>query len=645
MIVATAGHVDHGKTHLIRALTGVDTDRLEEEKRRGMTIDLGFAYVDLGGQRPAGFIDVPGHERFVRTMAAGVHHLDLALLVVAADDGPMPQTREHLSLLKGLGLSELAIVLTKIDRVDAAHRSRARNAALALLEGTPLASPPVFEVNTLDGEGIDALKAYLGARQQAHDAQTRVPRGHARLAIDRAFSLPGAGLIVTGLLLDGQLAVGDELILSPRGEAVRVRGLRVHEQPASLAHAGTRCAVNLSGARSAAAELGRGDWLVAEALASSSERIDAVFTLNAEIDKPLTARAHLQCHLGASCIGVRVAPLTGRAIAGGSTSLVQLLLEQPTVALHGDRFVLRDPAAQQVLGQGRVLDPFGASKGRSKPERIAWLQILEGLDPQSDAAQQAFEQGLQALPCGIDLADFARRFNLRDADESALVKTSQPVMLGRLAVAAAQFRRWREALLERVRAEHAQHPARIGPSEGLLLQSAIRQCAPSVASGQALPVARGALLALVQEGALVRDGHGIRCADHVPLLTAEQQARLDAVRSLLLDSGLRPPIAGELAAALGTTREDMLAFLHEMGSLGHLVPVAPNRYFLQADVSRLAQIARELAEGSPQGQFDAAAYRDASGIGRNLTIEVLEYLDRQGITRRIGQRRVIRSSA
>ncbi|MFN5511950.1 MAG: selenocysteine-specific translation elongation factor, partial [Burkholderiales bacterium] len=291
MIVATAGHVDHGKTHLIRALTGVDTDRLEEEKRRGMTIDLGFAYVDLGGQRPAGFIDVPGHERFVRTMAAGVHHLDLALLVVAADDGPMPQTREHLSLLKGLGLSEQAIVLTKIDRVDAAHRSRARNAALALLEGTPLASPPVFEVNTLDGEGIDALKASLGARQQAHDAQTRVPRGPARLAIDRAFSLPGAGLIVTGLLLDGQLAVGDELILSPRGEAVRVRGLRVHEQPASLAHAGTRCAVNLTGARSAAAELGRGDWLVAEALASTSERIDAVFTLNAEIDKPLTARA------------------------------------------------------------------------------------------------------------------------------------------------------------------------------------------------------------------------------------------------------------------------------------------------------------------------------------------------------------------
>jgi selenocysteine-specific elongation factor len=642
VIIATAGHVDHGKTHLVRALTGVDTDRLEEEKRRGMTIDLGFAYADLGGTRPAGFIDVPGHERFVRTMAAGVHHLDLALLVVAADDGPMPQTREHLSLLQGLGLARLAVVITKIDRVDVARRMQVQAAVLSLLQGTPLEEAPCFEVDNLSGQGIHALRQYLCEQQQASEARAVNPGGHARLAIDRAFSLPGAGLIVTGLLLDGRLAVGDALQLSPQGQPVRVRGLRVHEHHAEQAEAGQRCAVNLAGAQIAADAISRGDWLVSPELGQTCERLDVWFKADAAAPKALSAREQLQLHLGASCVGVRIAPLSTRAIAPGETGLVQLILDQPLIALHADRFVLRDPAAQCVLGHGGVLDPFGAVRGRSKPDRLAWLSTLAGSEHAGITAQQAFGQALLHEVGGVDLPAFSRAFNLREAELTLLLQHTQPIRIGRRALSRTWADQWQDTLTAQLRAVHAQQPARVGPTEGVLLRDTARACAPTALPAQALAIARWALQSLLQGGQIVREGHGIRCADHVPVLPPLQQARLEAVRLVLAQSGLRPPIAGELAEALNTTREDMLAFLKEMGELGHLVPVAPNRYFLQSEVEQLAAIARELAERSPQGQFDAAAYRDASGIGRNLTIEVLEFLDRQGITRRIGQKRVLR---
>jgi len=640
MIVATAGHVDHGKTHLVRALTGIDTDRLEEEKRRGMTIDLGFAYVDLGGPIPAGFIDVPGHERLVRTMAAGVHHLDLALLVIAADDGPMPQTREHLSLLLGLGLSQLAIVLTKIDRVDAARRAQTRAQAESLLAGGPLAGAPVFEINNLSGEGLPALQAFLRECQARSTAGRSPSRGHARLAIDRAFSRPGAGLIVTGLLLDGQIQVGDSLLLAPRAEPVRVRGLRVHEQVVEVAEAGLRCAVNLSGTALSPGDLGRGDWLVAPALATTSERLDVLLRLDAQIDRSLSARSQLQVHLGAGCHTARVAPLAARSLEPGETGGVQLILDRPVVALHGDRIVLRDPAAQTVLGHGVVLDPFGASKGRSKPDRLRWLHALA---EKNATPQAAFDRLLQAAPCGVDLDTVARLFNLQQADEAALLSACQPIQWGRRALTKEQADHWCTALSTAVALEHEQHPARIGPREGPLLQQIMRHYAPATPSGQALPVARAALQQLLDSRVLMRDGPCIRSAVHQPILPAPVQARLDTVRTLLMQAGLRAPIAGELATALGTTRDDMLAFLQEMAILGHLVPVAPNRYFLQEDVDRLALLARELAAESVDGRFDAATYRDRSGIGRNLTIEVLEFLDRQGITRRIGQHRVIRT--
>lgn len=642
MIIATAGHVDHGKTLLVHSLTGVDTDRLAEEKRRGMTLDLGFAYADLGGRLPAGFIDVPGHERYVRTMVAGVHQVDLALLVVAADDGPMPQTREHLTLLQCLGVSDLVVVLTKIDRADAEQRQRAQEGIDTLLSSVKLAEVPRFEVDNLTGAGLPALLACLRDRQRLYDAQQPRASGHARLAIDRAFHRPGAGLIVTGTLQNGQIRVGDSLVLSPRHDRVRVRSLRVHDRPAESASSGQRCAVNLAGGSLSAEDLGRGDWLVAPELAEPTQRIDAWMRTDAGLEHPLGAREQLQLHLGAACVSVRLAPLALRTLAPGEAGPVQLLLDRPVIALHGDRWALRDPSAQRILGAGVVLDPYGAPRGRSKPDRLRWLERLRGTQGQGLPAAEALNALLAHSPCGVALEGFCRSFNVAPDVWQTLAHETGLTRIGLRAISAHHAQGWRLALEDEVDQSHLEAPARLGLTEPELLARTLRHYAPGEASALARPIARWALAQAMQTGALVREGACIRRAGHAPVLPEAVQARLDTVRLHLMQAGLRPPIAGELAALLGTTREDMLVFLQEMSALGHLVPVAPNRYFLQAEVDRLGEIARELAAASPDGSFDAAGYRDASGIGRNLTIEVLEFLDRQGLTRRIGQRRVLR---
>jgi selenocysteine-specific elongation factor len=642
MIIATAGHVDHGKTLLVRSLTGVDTDRLAEEKRRGMTLDLGFAYADLGGRLPAGFIDVPGHERYVRTMAAGVHQVDLALLVVAADDGPMPQTREHLAMLHGLGVRELGVVLTKIDRADAAQRQRAQAGIRALLAATDAAQAPILEVDNLSGAGLPALLAWLRERQRAFDAREQPATGHARLAIDRAFHRPGAGLIVTGTLQNGQIRVNDALVLSPRGERVRVRGLRVHDQPAESAACGQRCAVNLAGGTLTAEDIGRGDWLVAPELAEATQRIDAWMITDAGLEHPLGAREQLQLHLGAACVSARLAPLAQRTLAPGEAGPVQLLLDRPVVALHADRWVLRDPAAQRILGKGLVLDPFGAPRGRSKPERLLWLDRLRGPHGQGLSPSEALTLWLEHSPQGMDIAGFCRSFNVTPESWQTLAASAGLIRIGPRALAARHAQGWGQALEDEIDQSHREAPARLGLTEPDLIARAVRRYAPGSIAALARSVARWALQQSIHAGALVREGACIRRPGHVPVLSEARQAQLDTVRMQLMQAGLRPPIAGELAERLGITREAMLAFLQEMSALGHLVPVAPNRYYLQAEVDRLAEIARELAAASSDGSFDAASYRDASGIGRNLTIEVLEFLDRQGLTRRIGQRRVLR---
>ncbi len=638
MIIATAGHVDHGKTSLVYALSGVDTDAAPEARARGMTIDLGFASAQLDARTRVSFIDVPGHERFVRNMLAGVASIDLALLVVAADDGPMPQTREHLAILALLGVPRLVVVLSKADRVDGLRLAQASAQIGTLLAGGPYAGAPVFAVATPSGQGLDALRRHLVAQAAALVRQPAA--GRFRLAIDRSFVVAGTGCVVTGAVLSGALHVGDEVTLAPHGGRfgrLRVRGLQVLNQAVDSVCAGQRCAVNLAGAALKRAAPARGDWLVADGAPASSDRLDVQLRWLPGQQADVGARSQLLLHLGAATRGVRLAPLSPPLVAAdaaGQGSLARLLLDQPVSAAWGDRFILRDAAANRTLAGGRVVDACGPQRGSTRPQRLAALAALALDDP-----AQALQALLDTAPDGVDLTHFAQARGLRDDELQAVTQQlGLPCLPGHptLAVTAARWVAWQAQLLQAVDAWHVDQPDSLGPDgDGLRRQLAV--------GSQAQPLLRAGLQAAVASGALQRDGLRHRRPGHRPLLAEADADLLARTTAVLHGTGLRPPIVGELALALGLPQPALHDGLARLVARGLLLRVAPNRFYLPQQVAQLDAEARALAAASADGRIDAAAYRDRTGIGRNLTVQVLEFLDRVGITRFDGHHHHLRS--
>ena len=663
MIIATAGHVDHGKTSLVLALTQTDTDRLAEEKRRGMTIDLGFAYSQLDDPQRGtaglhglppdaaepsaaalGFVDVPGHERFVRNMLAGVAAIDMALLVVAADDGPMPQTHEHLAILALLGVPRCVVVLSKIDRVPPDRLAEARREISALLAHGPYAQAPVFAVAAPSGTGLPALRQHLLGASRA--LAERPTTGWFRLAVDRSFLRPGAGRIVTGAVLSGAVQVGDVLTVSPQGSSARVRGLHAQNRPASQAQAGQRCALNLVGLDGRHAAPARGDWVLASAAHRPTQRIDVALRVLASAGRPLAHRAALQLHIGAAALPARLAVLGSAAIAPGASGLAQLVLAAPVAALHGDRFILRDAAANHTLAGGQVVDPFGPVRGRSRPARAARAAQLAALCWPAPA--QALAALLAIEPGGVDLARFALARNL-PPDVAGPVLGAVPMQRvavtgGPLALSPGHWTALGDRLIAALSAWHAARPDSLGAGEAALAvlmkhgtPDALNHGLPGAAVQR--PLLHAALAALVQDGALQREGLRYRLAGHQPVLSAADRDLLAQVAAVLRPAGLRPPIVGELATHLALPLPALLDFLARSSALGALVRVAPNRFYLPETVADLAGQAQALAGQAGAAGFDAAAYRDRTGIGRNLTVQVLEFLDHEGLTRFDGQRR------
>lgn len=635
MIVATAGHVDHGKTSLVKALTGIDTDRLEEEKRRGLSIELGFAHADLGTGVPVGFVDVPGHERFIRNMVAGVASIDLALLVVAADDGPMPQTREHLAILEWLGVAHCAVAITKVDRVAPERVGAVARDIRALLSKGPFRGSPDFPVDATTGAGIAALREHLRSASAALLAPPAL--GHFRLAVDRSFSVAGAGIVVTGAIVAGSVRIGDALVVSPHGTPVRVRSIEVHHAPAVSACAGQRCALNVSGADLKRAPIVRGDWIVDARLHAPTDRLDVRLEASATLDKPLFHDATVHLHLAAAAVPARLAVLEGRSIPPGASGYAQLVLERPIGALHGDRFIVRDPSGQRTLGGGRVIDPCGATRGRARPARLAQLGALAKPDHEAALADL-----LDGAPEGVDLAAFLRARNLDDSEAACLSQRLRFIAFEgdtsardkpAMALAPFHWHRLRERILGALASAHAAAPDALGASETALATLLGRRRVDALL--------HAAIRSLRHERALLCDGFCLRLPDHVPLMSAADGERLERIRAVLAAAGLRPPIVGDLATALDASLPALLGVLADLARRGHLVPVAKNRYFLPESVLELARIAHELAAPAETGTFDAAAYRDRSGLGRNLTVEVLEFLDRAGVTRfAAGRRRI-----
>ncbi|AMM24648.1 selenocysteine-specific translation elongation factor [Variovorax sp. PAMC 28711] len=621
MIVAAAGHVDHGKTSLVKALTDVDTDRLEEEKRRGMSIDIGFAYADFGLASPVGFVDVPGHERFIRNMLAGVACVDLALLVVAADDGPMPQTLEHLGILQLLGVPRCVVALTKIDRVSAARVAAAEREIAALLHDGPFQGAPVFRLAATTGAGVPALRQHLAELAQSWAA--RAPTGHFRMAVDRSFTLTGAGRVVTGAVLSGTVRVGDLVTVSPRGTPARVRALHAQDRPAAEAVAGQRASLNLAGSDLKDAAPVRGDWVVAAPVHAPTDRLDVQLdVLGGPIPALLPAalqRTVLQLHIGAAALNARLVVLDAPVPTRGPV-VAQLVLDRPIAALHGDRFILREPAANRTVAGGRVIDPFAPARGRATPARRSALAALAR--PDAPAALAAL---LDGEPHGIDLDRFLLARNLTGLDTASLQGLHAVACDGkRIALSPAHWRALRDGVCAALGRSHLAQPDSVGCTASELAQALGLRRAPHLL--------QAALAAAVHDGSVAREGLRHRLPDHRATLSDVDSALLARTSALLQPAGLRPPIVGELAAALALPQPELLDFLLRAHRLGVLVRVAPNRFYLPETVAGLIVHAQALSAESASG-FVAAAYRDRTGIGRNLTVQVLEFLDREGVTR------------
>ena len=634
MIVATAGHVDHGKTLLVKALTGVDTDRLPEEKRRNLTIDLGFAYAPLEDGGVLGFVDVPGHERFIRNMLCGVAAIDYALLVVAADDGVMPQTAEHLAILDILGVREGAVAVTKTDRAGPGRVEEAIEETRLAAAGTGLAGAAFFPVCAPSGAGIPALRGHLEAA--ARRVRARAEAGRFRLAVDRAFTVVGAGLVVTGSVFSGAVSVGDRLVVSPGGAEARVRGIRVQDRAAARGAAGDRCALNLAGAALGKGGVGRGDWALAAQAHLPTARIDAEIRLLAGESRPLAHWTPVHVHLASADVTGRIALLDRRSLAPGESGLARLVLDRPVGALWGDRFVLRDQSARRTIGGGAALDVLGPARGRARPDRLAFLEAMR--EPDHAAALRA---ALEAAPAAVSLHDFARVRNLDDPAAERVFAAAPMVALGagasRVGLAPARWARLEESVGRALAGWHDRNPDAVGPTEANV-RAAVEPRLPA-------PALAAALSRLEAGGALAREGARLRLPGHRPRMAPGDEALWRRLEALLDEAGLRPPPVPELAAASGLDPRRVETFLRRAAGLGLVVGATRNRFFRPAALRRLAEAA-EAAAGAGGGALTAAGFRDRTGIGRNLAIEVLEYFDRVRFTRRTGDaRRILRPAA
>ncbi len=624
MIVATAGHIDHGKTALVRALTGVDTDRLPEEKARGITIDLGYAYTAAPCGATIGFIDVPGHERLVHTMVAGAVGVDFALLLVAADDDPMPQTREHLAILDLLGVPGGIVVLTKSDRVDAGRLAAVDAQVRDLVCGTVLADAPVLPCSSVTGDGIAAVRA--GIEAAAASLQARAATGGFRLALDRAFTLPGVGLVATGTAHSGQVQAGGRLVLSPAGLEVRVRGLHSGNKAAVQGQAGQRIALNITGPRLDRADAVRGAWLTDPALHAPTTRLDARLHLLPGEPRALRHWTPVHVHLGAADIPGRIALLDDHALEPGGTAWVQLALDAPTVAAYGDRFVIRDQSAQRSLGGGHVVDPHPPRRGARKPERRRALLAMD--QPDTAAALHAL---LAQAEAGLDLDWFRLARNVTAEEMQAL--SPGIVTVGPLGFSPAHH----DALRARVLAAAANHAAAQPDSAGCAPEELLRRLPAGMRAA-----GRAALRNLVADGALRRFGPLLHLPGHAVRLSVAEENLWDEVRSVLHDAGMDQPRAALLAERLQVLDGELLPLLRKLAGIGRLCRVSSSYYVLPDALSRLAQAAEAVAQDSPGGILTVGRFREATGIGRNLTMPVLEFFDKVGLTTRRVNGRSIR---
>jgi selenocysteine-specific elongation factor len=645
IIVGTAGHIDHGKTTLVRALTGVDADRLPEEKRRGITIDLGFAELSLGDVG-VGFVDVPGHERFVKNMLAGAHGIDAVALVIAADEGVMPQTREHFDISKLLGVSHGLVVITKVDIVDGELLELVRADAAELVAGSFLEHAPVVAVSAKSGAGLEELKARL--REVAAQVPARSSLSVARLPVDRAFTMRGFGAVVTGTLVAGEIAEGDEMELLPAQTRVRVRGLQVHGRATPRAVAGQRTAINLGGVDAASIE--RGMTLAPAGRLGATQIIDAELEVLPNAPRALRSRARVRVHLGAAEVLARVQVLEEAGeIEPGERGFAQLRLESPVAALPDERFIIRSYSPQRTIAGGRVLDAYASKhRGRARMDARARLVALT----QSDVAARVALYVEAAGDAGLRRADLAARTGWRD--ETLDAATKEAVARGALLEAEGVyvgrkiFANFIEAARASVEAHHKREPLQRGLARETLRERLFAHVPPEVF--------RAVLAGAEQAGALVSERDIVRAGSHTLALSGADAELRTRLEQIYLEAALAAPtfedaLARAAAATAtaangkGITREHARKILQLLIDSGALVRVTGDLLFHRDALARLVETLQEYAaRHEPERLIDVAAFKDLANVSRKYAIPLLEYLDRARITRRAGDRRLILKS-
>ncbi len=633
-IIGTAGHIDHGKTALIKALTGQDTDRLKEEKERGISIDLGFAYFTLPDGSRAGIVDVPGHERFIRNMLAGAHGIDLVLFTVAADDGVMPQTEEHLDILHLLGTRRGIFVITKADLTDAGRLDDVRDEIELLAGGTTLAGAPIIEVSSTTGVGLDKLRAEIV--RQLDGFQARRATGIFRLPLDRAFVIKGHGIVVTGTAMGAEVRVGDKLRVLPSGNEVRVRSIQVHSDSVESAGLCQRVALNLTGAEKL--DLARGDVLADERLESATARFDAWMEIRPAAKRALKSNTRVRLFIGAAETIARAILLDDAGlIAPKSAGFAQLVTEDPVVALSGDRFVIRDETNSRTLGGGVVLNPFGRRVRKPLEAYRANLRLLKDASG-GDALealinlQESFALGasriatLMNIPIGEaeDALREAPRFvRLSIGDEEGFTTRTRWDALKRFA-------------LDALAMHHKSEPL----SPGLEME-ALRSRLPYEIGARAF---RPIIDRLSRESEIVREEGVLRLKSHRVQLGGDTETLGANVEAALTRAEFQPPELKQLADALKIPANQLAhlrAVMLAMEREGRVVKIATDLYFSRAAADTARDRLVEYLNGNPE--ITAATFRDLLGASRKFAIAILDHFDHIGVTTRVGDARRLRS--
>jgi len=637
-VIGTAGHVDHGKSRLVLALTGIDPDRLPEEKAREMTIDLGFAWLTLPSGEQVGVVDVPGHIDFIKNMLAGIGGIDVALFVVAADEGVMPQTREHLAILDLLDVPAGVVALTKTDLVQEPEwLELVQEEVSELLAGTCLSGAPVVPVSARTGEGLPRLLEAL--ETVLENAPPRRDMGRPRLSIDRVFTVAGFGTVVTGTLSDGSLEIGQEVEIVPGGVRARIRGLQTHKRKIERAVPGSRVAINLSGVRTE--QLQRGRVVTLPGLLRPTQLVDLRLRLLSDAPAPLQHNQEVDFFCGAAEVVARIRLLDAEVIPLGGEGWVQVRLRGPVAVATGDRFILRRPSPSRTLGGGRVVNPHPKRHHRRfRPETIARLETLARGQPEDillqalqerepgGARETAAASGLGgAAISALDKLLSTGQVSFLGGSEEA-VPAAQAVASNRYLVSSAGWQHLKQRLQSVLVDHHDQHPLRLGmPREELKSRLQPRRAWPGRLFNELVGRA-------VAEGVVVEAEEFIRTADHVVRFSPQQQKQVDALLGRFRAHPYTPP---SVAEATASTSPDVLHALIEAKTLTR---VNEGVLFLAETYHEMAE--RIVAHLRSKGSITVAQVRDMFGTSRKYALPLMEHLDERRVTRRVGDKRVLR---